>query len=138
MIEYHDAEWGVPLHDDRALFEFLILEGAQAGLSWETILRKRENYRRAFDRFDAAKIGQYDGRRVRKLLADEGIVRNRLKIASTVTNARAFLTVQSEFRTFASCWSRHVPVQKYSRFGVVPVSDEQKCWSQTVNASANA
>ncbi|MDR3720896.1 MAG: DNA-3-methyladenine glycosylase I [Candidatus Acidoferrales bacterium] len=100
MIEYHDTEWGVPLHDDRGLFEFLILEGAQAGLSWETILRKRENYRRAFDRFDAAKIGRYDERKVRKLLADAGIVRNRLKIASAVTNARAFLAVQSEFGSF--------------------------------------
>ncbi len=100
MIEYHDVEWGVPLHDDRGLFEFLILEGAQAGLSWETILRKRENYRRAFDRFDASKIGRYDGRKVRKLLADAGIVRNRLKIASAVTNARAFLAVQSEFGSF--------------------------------------
>jgi DNA-3-methyladenine glycosylase I len=100
MIEYHDAEWGVPLHDDRGLFEFLILEGAQAGLSWETILRKRENYRRAFDRFDAAKIARYDKRKVRKLLADAGIVRNRLKISSTITNAKAFLTVQKEFGSF--------------------------------------
>jgi len=100
MIEYHDTEWGVPLHDDRGLFEFLILEGAQAGLSWETILRKRENYQRAFDRFDAAKIGRYDERKVRKLLADAGIVRNRLKITSAVTNARAFLAVQWEFGRF--------------------------------------
>jgi DNA-3-methyladenine glycosylase I len=100
MIEYHDTEWGVPLHDDRGLFEFLILEGAQAGLSWETILRKRENYQRAFDRFDAAEIGRYDERKVRELLADAGIVRNRLKITSAVTNARAFLAVQSEFGSF--------------------------------------
>jgi DNA-3-methyladenine glycosylase I len=100
MIEYHDTEWGVPLHDDRGLFEFLILEGAQAGLSWATILRKRENYRRAFDRFDAARINRYDKRKVRKLLADAGIVRNRLKIASAVTNAQAFLAVQSEFGSF--------------------------------------
>jgi DNA-3-methyladenine glycosylase I len=100
MVEYHDAEWGVPLHDDRGLFEFLILEGAQAGLSWETILRKRENYRRAFDRFDAAKIARYDKRKVRTLLADAGIVRNRLKISSTITNARAFLAVQKEFGSF--------------------------------------
>ena len=100
MIEYHDTEWGVPLHDDRGLFEFLILEGAQAGLSWETILRKRENYQRAFDRFDAAKIDRYDERKVRKLLADAGIVRNRLKITSAVTNARAFLAVQTEFGSF--------------------------------------
>lgn len=100
MIRYHDDEWGVPLHDDRGLFEFLILEGAQAGLSWETILRKRENYRRAFDGFDAAKIARYDKRKVRKLLADPGIVRNRLKISASITNARAFLAVQKEFGSF--------------------------------------
>jgi DNA-3-methyladenine glycosylase I len=99
-IEYHDAEWGVPLHDDRSLFEFLILEGAQAGLSWETILRKRENYRRAFDRFDPAKVARYDKRRVGKLLADAGIVRNRLKIAAAITNAGAFLAAQKEFGSF--------------------------------------
>ncbi len=92
MIEYHDKEWGVPVHDDRVLFEFLILEGAQAGLSWETILNKRENYRRAFDHFDAEKIARYDGQKVRSLMADAGIVRNRLKIASTISNAKAFLT----------------------------------------------
>ena len=100
MIEYHDTEWGVPLHDDRRLFEFLILEGAQAGLSWETILRKRENYRRAFDGFDAAKIARYDKRKVQALMADAGIVRNRLKIAAAITNAQAFLAAQSEFGTF--------------------------------------
>ena len=100
MAEYHDREWGVPLHDDRALFEFLILEGAQAGLSWETILRKRENYRRAFDRFDAAKIARYNKRKVRALLADAGIVRNRLKIAASIANAAAFLAIQKEFGSF--------------------------------------
>jgi DNA-3-methyladenine glycosylase I len=100
MIEYHDKEWGVPVHDDRVLFEFLILEGAQAGLSWETILNKRENYRRAFDRFDAAKIARYDGKKVRSLMADAGIVRNRLKIASTISNAKAFLEIQKEFGSF--------------------------------------
>jgi DNA-3-methyladenine glycosylase I len=100
MIEYHDQEWGRPVHDDRVLFEFLILEGAQAGLSWETILNKRENYRRAFDRFDAKKIARYDQRKVRELLADAGIVRNRLKIASTISNAQAFLAVQKEFGSF--------------------------------------
>jgi DNA-3-methyladenine glycosylase I len=100
MIEYHDKEWGVPVHDDRALFEFLILEGAQAGLSWETILNKRENYRRAFDRFDAAKIVRYDAKKVRSLMADAGIVRNKLKIASTISNAKAFLDVQKEFGSF--------------------------------------
>jgi DNA-3-methyladenine glycosylase I len=100
MIQYHDKEWGRPVHQDRVLFEFLILEGAQAGLSWDTILNKRENYRRAFDRFDAARIAKYDNRKVRTLLADPGIVRNRLKIASTISNARAFLAVQKEFGTF--------------------------------------
>jgi DNA-3-methyladenine glycosylase I len=100
MIAYHDAEWGVPLHDDCALFEFLILEGAQAGLSWSTILRKRENYRRAFDRFDARKIARYDDRKVAALLEDAGIVRNRLKIASAVSNAQAFLEAQKEFGSF--------------------------------------
>jgi DNA-3-methyladenine glycosylase I len=100
MIEYHDKEWGVPAHDDRTLFEFLILEGAQAGLSWETILNKRENYRRAFDRFNVAKIARYDAKKVRQLLANAGIVRNRLKIASTISNAQAFLAVQKEFGTF--------------------------------------
>lgn len=99
-IIYHDTEWGVPVHDDRVLFEFLILEGAQAGLSWSTILNKRENYRRAFDHFDARKIACYDSEKVRALLADAGIVRNRLKIASAVLNARAFLAAQKEFGSF--------------------------------------
>jgi DNA-3-methyladenine glycosylase I len=104
--KYHDTEWGVPVHDDRLLFEFLILEGAQAGLSWSTILNKRENYRRAFDRFDARKIARYDARKIRKLLTDPGIVRNRLKVASAVTNAKAFLAVQKEFGSFdAYLWS---------------------------------
>lgn len=100
MIAYHDREWGVPVHDDRLLFEFLILEGAQAGLSWETILNKRENYRKAFDGFDARKIARYRATKVRKLMADAGIVRNRLKIDATITNAKAFLAVQKEFLTF--------------------------------------
>ncbi|MGB9233328.1 MAG: DNA-3-methyladenine glycosylase I [Terriglobales bacterium] len=99
-IRYHDREWGVPQHRDRVLFEFLMLEGAQAGLSWDTILRKRENYRAAFDGFDAAKIARYDRRKVRALLDDEGIVRNRLKIESAISNARAFLAVQKEFGSF--------------------------------------
>jgi DNA-3-methyladenine glycosylase I len=99
-ILYHDREWGVPQHDDRVLFEFLILEGAQAGLSWDTILRKRENYRIALDGFDAKKIARYDRRMIRRLLRDEGIVRNRLKIASTIQNAKAFLAVQKEFGSF--------------------------------------
>jgi DNA-3-methyladenine glycosylase I len=99
-LTYHDTEWGVPLHDDRALFELLILEGAQAGLSWTTILTKRENYRRAFDSFDVQKISKYDERKVAALLADPGIVRNRLKIAAAIGNARAFLPVQKEFGSF--------------------------------------
>jgi DNA-3-methyladenine glycosylase I len=99
-IAYHDREWGVPVHDDRLLFEFLILEGAQAGLSWSTILKKRENYRRAFDNFDARKIAKYDARKVESLLVDAGIVRNRLKIAAAIQNAKAFLAVQKEFGSF--------------------------------------
>ena len=99
-LAYHDQQWGVPEHDDRMLFEMLILEGAQAGLSWETILNKRAAYRRAFDRFDPRKVARYDARKVRALLADAGIVRNRLKIAAAVTNARAFLAVQAEFGSF--------------------------------------
>src|SRR5258705_11321783 len=99
-IKYHDLEWGVPVHDDRHLFEMLILEGAQAGLSWITILKKRENYRRAFDNFDARKVTRYDVRKIRKLLADPGIVRNRLKVAAAVQNAKAFLAVQKEFGSF--------------------------------------
>jgi len=105
-IAYHDFEWGVPLHNDRGLFEFLILEGAQAGLSWETILRKRENYRRAFDNFDPKKVAKYDERKVAKLLNDAGIIRNRLKIKSAVQNARAFLAIQKEFGSFdAYVWA---------------------------------
>src|SRR5580698_7553395 len=100
MRKYHDEEWGVPVHDDRKLFEFLILEGAQAGLSWEMILEKRENYRKAFDRFDAKKIAKYDAAKVRELLGNAGIVRNRLKVASTIGNAQAFLTTQKEFGSF--------------------------------------
>jgi DNA-3-methyladenine glycosylase I len=99
-VAYHDQEWGVPVHDDRLLFEFLILEGAQAGLSWITILKKRENYRRAFDNFQARKVARYDSRKIQRLLADAGIVRNRLKIESTVRNAKAFLAVQKEFGSF--------------------------------------
>jgi DNA-3-methyladenine glycosylase I len=105
-VAYHDREWGVPLHDDRRLFEFLILEGAQAGLSWETILRKRENYRRAFGGFDPRAVARYDRRKVAALLKDVGIVRNRLKITSAVSNAKAFLEVQKEFGSFdAYVWS---------------------------------
>lgn len=99
-IHYHDHEWGVPVHDDRRLFEFLILEGAQAGLSWITILRKREAYRRAFEDFDPKRVARFDRRRIERLLRDPGIVRNRLKIESAVTNARAFLAIQKEFGRF--------------------------------------
>jgi len=99
-IAYHDTEWGKPIHDDRRLFEFLILEGAQAGLSWITILKKRPAYRAAFDRFDARKVARYDADKIAALLADAGIVRNRLKIASAVTNAQSFLAVQKEFGSF--------------------------------------
>jgi DNA-3-methyladenine glycosylase I len=99
-IEYHDKEWGRPVHDDRVLFEFLILEGAQAGLSWDTILNKRENYRAALDRFDPTRIARYDDKKVAALLSNEGIVRNRLKISATIDNAKAFLKVQKEFGSF--------------------------------------
>ena len=99
-IRYHDEEWGVPVHDDRTLFEFLVLEGAQAGLSWSTILNKRDNYRRAFDNFDPARVARFDSRKVNTLLSDPGIVRNRLKITSAVQNAKAFLRVQQEFVSF--------------------------------------
>jgi DNA-3-methyladenine glycosylase I len=99
-IAYHDHEWGVPIHDDRTLFEFLILEGAQAGLSWETILRKRENYRLAFDNFDPQKVAGYNANRIARLLNDAGIIRNRLKINSAVANAKAFQAVQKEFGSF--------------------------------------
>lgn len=99
-VAYHDEEWGVPLHDDRRLFEFLVLEGAQAGLSWITILRKREQYRAAFDRFDPERIARYGASQIRRLMADEGIVRNRLKIEAAIANARAFLRVQEEVGSF--------------------------------------
>ncbi|MFC1490572.1 DNA-3-methyladenine glycosylase I [Candidatus Latescibacterota bacterium] len=101
-MDYHDTEWGVPVHDDRLMFEFLILEGAQAGLSWITVLKKRENYRTAFDNFDAEKIARYGDEKVAELLGNEGIIRNRLKIASVIRNAKAFLEVQREFGSFDS------------------------------------
>ncbi len=102
MCTYHDTEWGVPLRDDRRLFEYLLLDGAQAGLSWETILRRRENYRRAFAGFDPQRVARFTPRHVRRLLDDAGIIRNRLKIESAVTNARRFLEVQEEFGSFAA------------------------------------
>lgn len=100
-LDYHDYEWGVPVYDDRTLFEFLILEGAQAGLSWITILKKRENYRRAFDNFDPSKIANYDEKKIEELLQDPGIIRNRRKIEGAIDNARAFLKVQEEFGSFS-------------------------------------
>ena len=114
FIAYHDEEWGVPIHDDRLLFEFLVLEGAQAGLSWSTILRKRDAYRRAFDRFDPRKVARYEKRKVASLLRDAGIVRNRAKIASAIKNAKAFLDVQAEFGSFDAYQWRFVngrPIQ---------------------------
>src|SRR5689334_22562723 len=105
-VAYHDHEWGVPVHNDRKLFEFIVLEGAQAGLSWSTILNKRENYRKAFDGFDPQKVAKYTKARIEKLLKDPGIVRNRLKVESAVTNAKAFLAVQKEFGSFdAYIWA---------------------------------
>ena len=108
-VAYHDREWGVPVHDDLVLFEFLLLEGAQAGLSWETILRKRDAYRRAFDGFDPERVSRYSPARVSRLLGDPGIVRNRLKVESAVTNAKAFLAVQSEYGSFAEYLWHLVP-----------------------------
>jgi len=117
-MEYHDREWGVPVHDERTLFEFLILEGAQAGLSWSTILAKRPSYRRAFAGFDPRRVAAFDARRIRALLADPGIVRNRLKVAGAVRNARAFLEVQKEFGSFDAYVWRFVggrPLQRRPR-----------------------
>jgi len=129
MVTYHDEEWGVPAHDDRVLFEFLVLEGAQAGLSWSTILRKRESYRRAFDRFDPRKVARYDKRKVAALLADAGIVRNRAKIASAIKNAQAFLEVQAEFGSFDAYQWRFVdgrPLQSRRRaMGDIPAQSPQ-------------
>ena len=122
LTAYHDAEWGVPVQDDRTLFEFLTLEGAQAGLSWLTILRKREAYRLAFDDFDVERIARYDARRVEKLLANPGIVRNRLKINSTLKNARAFLKVQQEFGSFAQ--------YQWQFVGGEPLTNRQRASSQ--------
>lgn len=112
-IAYHDTEWGVPVHDDRTLFEFLILEGAQAGLSWSTILKKRDNYRQAFDNFDVNKVAMFDDTKCQALMLNPGIVRNKLKIASTVLNAKAFIAVQQEFGSFDKYiwgWVIHQPI----------------------------
>ena len=115
-IQYHDTEWGVPLHDDQRLFEFVILEGAQAGLSWYTILKKRENYRAAFDDFDAEKIARYNDKKVQQLLANPGIVRNKLKVAAAVQNAKAFLQVKEEFGSFDAYLWRFVDGQPKVNF----------------------
>ena len=136
-IPYHDTEWGVPLHDDQRLFEFLILEGAQAGLSWETILRKREAYRKAFDDFDPERVARYTPKKLERLMADPGIVRNRLKIDSAVTNARAFLDVQTELGSFDAYIWRFVDgtpvVNKVKALGDVPASTPQShCRSATL------
>ncbi len=117
-VAYHDTEWGVPVHDDRTLFEFLVLEGAQAGLSWITILKKREAYRRAFASFDAKKVARFDEDKIAALLADPGIVRNRLKVASAVRNAEAFLVVQREFGSFDA--------YQWSFVGGAPIQNKRK------------
>ena len=128
-IAYHDEEWGVPIHDDRVLFEFLVLEGAQAGLSWSTILRKRDAYRRAFDRFDPRKVARYEKRKVASLLRDAGIVRNRAKIASAIKNAKTFLDVQAEFGSFDAYQWRFVngrPIQnRWRAEGDIPPRSAQ-------------
>ena len=132
-IAYHDREWGVPVHDDRKLFEFLILEGAQAGLSWETILRKRENYRQAFDNFDARKIASYDKRKVKKLLADSGIIRNRLKINAAIQNAKAFLVIRQDFGSFDAYVWRFVngkPIKRKRGAPVLTCTPESDALSQ--------
>lgn len=125
-IAYHDHEWGAAVHDDRRLFEFLILEGAQAGLSWETILRRREGYRLAFAEFDPAAVAAFDGRRIEKLLADPGIIRNRLKVESAVRNAKAFLEIQREFGSFDAYVWRFVggrpKVNRWKTMSQVPAS----------------
>ena len=124
--EYHDTEWGVPVHDDRTIFEFLVLEGAQAGLNWGTILRKRENFRRAFEGFDPVKVARFGGGATRKLLHDPGIIRNRLKISSAVQNARSFLEVQKDFGSFDSYIWRFVggktKVNRWKRLEEIPAA----------------
>ncbi len=127
--DYHDNEWGVPLHDDRKLFEFLVLEGAQAGLSWLTILKKRENYRKLFDNFEVEKVARYNKRKIESLLNNPGIVRNRLKVESTVSNARAFINVQDEFGSFDTYIWQYV--------GGKPVINRWKRW-QDIPASTAA
>jgi DNA-3-methyladenine glycosylase I len=126
MIKYHDKEWGVPVHDDKRLFEFLVLEGAQAGLSWETVLNKRENYRKAFNGFDPAKIARYENKDVQRFLKDSGIIRNRLKIQATITNAKQSLAASKEFGSFDDYIWRFVggkPIRhKFTSLGQIPAT----------------
>ena len=129
MVAYHDTEWGVPLHDDQKLFEYIVLDGAQAGLSWSTVLRKRENYRKAFHGFDPKRIASYTGKDVQRLLNNDGIIRNRLKIESTVTNAKMFLQVRQEFGSFdAYIWqfTGYKTVQhRFQRLAEIPATSEE-------------
>jgi DNA-3-methyladenine glycosylase I len=129
MVAYHDTEWGVPLHDDQKLFEYIVLDGAQAGLSWSTVLRKRENYRRAFHGFDPKRIARYTEKDVQRLLKDDGIIRNRLKIESTITNAKMFLRIRQEFGSFdAYIWqfTGHKTVQhRLRRLAEIPSTSEE-------------
>jgi DNA-3-methyladenine glycosylase I len=125
-IKYHDEEWGVPVHDDRILFEFLILEGAQAGLSWSTVLKKRENYRRAYDNWDVKKIAQYGDQKVKELLENEGIIRNKLKVAASIKNANVFLAIQKEFGSFDTYLWKFVNnkqiINKFKKLSHLPAS----------------
>ncbi len=133
--KYHDDEWGVPLHDDGGLFEFLLLEGAQAGLSWETILKKRDNYRKAFDRFNARKIAKYDEKKIQALLQDAGIVRNKLKVRAFVTNAQVFLRLQKEHGSFDAYIWQFAPRKKNSwkRMEDIPaMTDESDAMSKAL------
>ena len=135
-IAYHDREWGVSLHDDRGLFEFLILEGAQAGLSWEIILRKRDSYRAAFDNFDPRKVAKYDQRKVAKLLGNIGIIRNRLKINSAIQNARAFLRIQKEFGSFDAYVWRFVngkPIKRKRGAGILAFTPQSDLLSRDLS-----
>jgi DNA-3-methyladenine glycosylase I len=129
MLAYHDREWGVPVHDDHRHYEFLILEGAQAGLSWSIVLKKREGYRRAFSQFDPARVARYTEKRIRKLLQNPGIIRNRLKVASAVTNARAFLAIQKEFGSFDAYAWRFVggrpKVNRWKRMREIPATSPE-------------
>ncbi len=128
-VEYHDKEWGVPVHDDRHLFELLILEGAQAGLSWMTVLKKRRNYKKAFDNFDVKKIARYNKRKVESLLKNPGIIRNRLKVESTVTNAKVFIEVQKEFGSFDAYIWKFVggkpKINKWKKEKEIPAKTEE-------------